>query len=112
MKKAAFLAIFLFLTPALLLVDFQSAHAVDYYGGKILKRDKLSKALSHVLRGANVVAQLTIENNKLEGGKTIKSRERVFIVGAVLGPCRPDRSILGLGHRIKGHKVITLGICQ
>ncbi len=77
-----------------------------------MKRDRLTTALSHVLRGANVVAQLTIENNKLEGGKTVKGKEKVFIVGAVLGPCRPGRSILGLGHRIRGHKVITAGICQ
>lgn len=112
MKKAAVLAVFMVLVATLLIFSPQQAEAIDYYGGKIIKRDKLSESLSKLLRSANVVARLTLESSKLVNGKLENFKETVFVAGAVAGNCRVGKSILGLGHRIKGRKVITLGICK
>lgn len=85
----------------------QPAEAIEYFGGKIIGREKL-KIPTPGLPGT----RLRVETQKLIGSVIIRRRETIYLGNSVLGNCTPGHNLLGSGTIIKGRKVMTFGICQ
>ena len=93
---------------------YERVEAVKIFvGGKIIRKDKISRLLGRAIRGVNVVGLFTVETSRFEGGQTQTGREKFFIAGAVLGNCQVGKHILGISAAsIRGIKVVTAGMCK